>query len=58
MRSRMKEQKYIGGLFSGFLREEWIYEDLQADAIKRVLAWELEKTMEEKKISKWRWPGV
>lgn len=48
----MKGKKHIGGLFDEVLKEEGIYEDVQATAIKRVLAWELEKEMQDKKISK------
>jgi len=48
----MKGKKHIGGLFDEVLKEEGIYEEVQTAAIKRVLAWELEKTMQEKKISK------
>lgn len=48
----MKGKKYIGGLFDDFLKEEGIYEEVQATAIKRVLAWQLEQAMKQRKISK------
>lgn len=38
--------------FDDFLREEGIYEDAQAVAIKRVLAWQLAEAMKKKKLSK------
>jgi predicted XRE-type DNA-binding protein len=48
----MKGKKHIGGLFDDFLKEEGIYEEVQATAIKRVLAWQLEQAMKQRKISK------
>ena len=48
----MKGKKHIGGLFDDFLKEEGIYEEVQATAIKRVLAWQLEEAMKEHKITK------
>ena len=48
----MKGKKHIGGSFDDFLKEEGIYEEVQATAIKRVLAWQLEEAMKEHKITK------
>ncbi|MBI1818879.1 MAG: XRE family transcriptional regulator [Nitrospirae bacterium] len=48
----MKGKKHIGGLFDDFLKEEGIYEEVQATAIKRVLAWQLEQAMKQRKITK------
>lgn len=48
----MKGKKPIGGLLDDFLKEEGIYEEVQATAIKRVLAWQLEQVMKEQKITK------
>ena len=43
---------YIGSDFDEFLQEEGIHEDVTAAAIKRVIAWQLEKFMKSKHISK------
>ncbi len=48
----MKRKKHIGGLLDDFLKEEGIHEEVQATAIKRVLAWQLEQVMKEQKITK------
>jgi DNA-binding Xre family transcriptional regulator len=50
-RGRMTK-KNIESTFDSFLREEGIYEVVSAGAIKRVVARQLEKAMEEKNISK------
>jgi len=43
---------HVGSLFSDFLKEEGIYEDVTARAIKRVLAWQIEKAMKDQGITK------
>lgn len=48
----MKKNPHIGSFFSDFLKEEGIYEDVTAHAIKRVLAWQIEQAMKEQGISK------
>src|ERR1039458_5124702 len=50
-RRRMKE-KNIGSSFDSWLREEGIYQEVTATAIKRVLARQVEAAMKEKKFSK------
>ncbi len=47
----MKE-KNIGSSFDSWLREEGIYEEVTASAIKRVLARQIEAAMQEKQLSK------
>ena len=42
----------IGSSFDSFLKEEGIYEDVTAGAIKRVLASQIMQAMEAKHISK------
>ncbi len=42
----------LGSSFDDFLREEGIYEETQAVALKRVLAWQIEDAMKEQNISK------
>jgi hypothetical protein len=45
-------KKNIGSSFDSWLREEGIYEEVTASAIKRVLARQLEAAMQEKQFSK------
>jgi len=46
------KKKNIGSSFDSWLREEGIYEEVSATAIKRVLARQLEAAMQEKHLSK------
>jgi len=48
----MKKKRHIGSSFSGFLKEEGIYEDVTAHATKRVLAWQIEQAMKQQGITK------
>jgi len=41
-----------GSTFEGWLKEEGIYEEVSAAAIKRVLARQIEHAMKEKRLSK------
>lgn len=43
----MKKKWSIGSTFDDFLKEEGTYEDAQAVAIKRVLAWRIEQDMKK-----------
>ncbi len=43
---------HIGSSFGDFLKEEGLYEEVKARAIKRVLAWQIEQAMKDQKISK------
>ena len=42
----------IGSAFDDFLKDEGTYEATQVVAIKRVLAWQVEKTMKKQRITK------
>jgi hypothetical protein len=42
----------MGSSIDDFLKEEGIYEELQAQAIKEVVAWQLAEAMKQQKISK------
>jgi transcriptional regulator with XRE-family HTH domain len=42
----------MGSSIDGFLREDGIFEEAQAQAVKEVVAWQLAKAMKRKKISK------
>ena len=45
-------KKHIGSDFDDFLKEEGVREEVTAAAIKRVIAWQLAKAMENKHITK------
>lgn len=47
-----KANPHVGSLFDDFLKEEGIYDEVQTTAIKRVLAWQLENAMKERKLTK------
>ncbi|MDP1933042.1 MAG: helix-turn-helix transcriptional regulator [Gammaproteobacteria bacterium] len=44
--------KYIGSSFDDFLAEEGILAEVQAEAVKRVIVWQLQDFMNEKQITK------
>ena len=48
----MTANPHIGTSFSDFLKEEGIYEEVTAHAIKRVLAWQIERAMKDQGITK------
>lgn len=43
---------HMGSSIDAFLREEGIFEETQAQAVKEVIAWQLAETMKQKDISK------
>jgi antitoxin HicB len=45
-------KKHIGSNFDDFLKEENLYEQAQAVAIKRVIAYQIAEEMTKKKLSK------
>ena len=45
-------KKHVGSSIDDFLKEEGIFEEAQAQAIKEVVAWQLAEAMREKNISK------
>ena len=47
-----KRTDHSGSTFDSFLDEEGIREDVEGVAIKRVLAWQLEKAMQEQRKTK------
>ena len=49
------KKKNIGSSFDSWLREEGIYEEVTATAIKRVLARQVEAAMKEKSFPRRRW---
>lgn len=48
----MKKNKHIGSSLDDLLKEEGIFEEVEAGAIKKVIAWELTQAMEKKHISR------
>lgn len=45
-------KKNLGSSVDSFLKEEGIFEEAQAQAVKEVVAWQLAEAMKKKKISK------
>ncbi|MGO9273691.1 MAG: Fis family transcriptional regulator [Terriglobia bacterium] len=45
-------KKHMGSSIDDFLKEEGIFEETQAQAIKEVVAWQLAEAMRKRKISK------
>ena len=45
-------KKHMGSRIDDFLKEEGIFEETEAQAVKEVVAWQLAEAMKEKKISK------
>jgi antitoxin HicB len=46
------KKKNIGSTFDSWLREEGLYEEVSANAIKRVVARQVEDAMKEKKLTR------
>ena len=51
-RKNRKRIDHSGSTFDSFLEEEGIREEVEAVAIKRVLAWQLEQAMQEQQKTK------
>ena len=45
-------KKHMGSSIDDFLKEQGIFEETQAQAVKEVIAWQLAEAMKEQKISK------
>jgi hypothetical protein len=45
-------KKHMGSSIDDFLKEEGIFEEAQAQAVKEVVAWQLAEAMKARKISK------
>ena len=52
MKTPRKANPHIGSDFDEFLREEGLYDQTQAVAVKRVLAYELERNMQRAQLTK------
>ena len=51
MRKRTNKKGGIGSAFDDFLKDAGTYEATQAVAIKRVLAWQIEKAMKQQDLT-------
>jgi antitoxin HicB len=51
-KKRKSGKKHMGSSIDEFLKEEGIFEEAQAQAIKEVVAWQLDEAMKRRKISK------
>lgn len=45
-------RKHIGSSFDEFLQDEGIHEEATTQAIKRVVAWQIQKAMKAQKLTK------
>jgi len=45
-------KKHLGSSIDEFLKEEGVFEEAQAQAVKEVVAWQLAQAMKERQISK------
>lgn len=52
MKSKRKASRRIGSSFENFLKGEGVLEETNAVAIKRLLAWQLERAMAKECLSK------
>ena len=50
--SKKRRNRHHGSTVDDFLKEEGVLEEMRAVAIKEVIAWQLQKAMKEKKLSK------
>ena len=51
-KKRKTGRKHMGSSIDDFLKAEGIFEQAQAQAVKEVVAWQLEEAMKKKKLSK------
>jgi len=50
--NKRKASRRTGSTFEKFLRDEGVFEETNAVAIKRLLAWQLEQAMAKERLSK------
>jgi antitoxin HicB len=51
-RKSAKRNPHHGSSFDSFLEEEGLLEEVTAKAIKRVMSWQLQQAMKQRKVSK------
>lgn len=49
---RRRKGNRLGSSIDDFMKEEGIFEEAQAEAVKEVVAWQLDQAMKKRKISK------
>lgn|SRR5690348_1270502 len=49
---RRRKGNHLGSSIDDFMKEEGIFEEAQAEAVKEVVAWQLDQAMKKRKISK------
>ena len=54
MAKKGRSKKHRGSSIDEFLKEEGVFEEFQARAVKEVIAWQLAQAMKERKLSKRR----
>ncbi|HVU19786.1 MAG TPA: hypothetical protein VHE09_03580 [Rhizomicrobium sp.] len=52
MATKKKANPHRGSTFESFLKEEGIYEEVTATAMKRVLAWQIAQAMKKQRVTK------
>ncbi len=50
-KKRKNRKQHMGSSIDDFLKEEGIFEEAQAQAVKEVVAWQLDEAMRKRKIS-------
>jgi DNA-binding Xre family transcriptional regulator len=50
--TKKKKNPHHGSTLDDFLKEEGVLEEFRAAAVKEVIAWQIEKAMKDKKLSK------
>jgi hypothetical protein len=50
--TKKKKNPHLGSSFDDFLKEEGIYEEVTATAMKRVLAWQIAQLMKKQRVTK------
>jgi len=51
-KKRKQRKNHMGSSIDNFMKEEGIFEEAQAQAVKEVVAWQLDEAMKKRKISK------
>ncbi len=51
-KKRKQRKNHMGSSIDDFMKEEGIFEEAQAQAVKEVVAWQLDEAMKKRKISK------
>jgi antitoxin HicB len=50
--TKKKKNPHLGSTLDSFLKERGVLKEFRAAAIKEVIAWQIDKAMKEKKLSK------